>query len=205
MALITKPYTWTVGSLIIASEHNSVADIIYNDYNGNITNANISGTAAISDAKLAQITTVSKVHGTSLTGLASVPSAAGLVPIANIPSILQATSVTRDISLSAGTQGIVMSGTSFTPNSAIILASVNNTNKASWGMNDISRAFCIASGGTSGYVTDSSFSIKAVTTLNTTEYKGSFTSFNSTGGVITWVRVGGTTTGTLQLYVGFMK
>lgn len=205
MSLITKPFTWTVGSLIIASEHNSVADTIFNDYNGNITNANISGTAAISDAKLAQITTASKVHGTSLTGFASVPSNAGLVPIANIPSILQATSATRDISLSAGTQGIVMSGTSFTPNSAIILASVNNTNKASWGMSDISRHYCIASGGTSGYTNNSDFSIRAITTSGTTEYRGKFSSFNSTGGVITWVRVGGTTTGTLQLYVGFMK
>lgn len=205
MSLITKPYTWTVGSLIIASEHNAVADTIYNDYNGNITNANISGSAAIADSKLAQITTTSKVSGAALTSLASVPSSAGFVPIANIPSILQATSATRDISLSAGTQSIVMSGTSFTPNSAIILASVNNTNKASWGMNDISRSFCISSSGTSRYVVDSSYSIKAITVSGTTEYKGSFTSFNSTGGVITWVRVGGTTTGTLQLYVGFMK
>ena len=205
MALVVKQYTFTVGSLIIASEHNANFDVIINDYNGNITNANISGTAAISDAKLAQISTSSKVSGAALTSLASVPSAAGLVPIANIPTILQAVSATRDIALSAGTQGIVMSGTSFTPNSAIILASVDNTNKASWGVSDISRHYCIASSGTSRYVTDSSFSIKAVTLSGTNEYKGSFTSFNSTGGVITWVRVGGTMGGTLQMYVAFMK
>ena len=205
MALVTKSFTFTVGSTIIASEHNSNFDVIINDYNGNITNANISGTAAISDAKLAQITTASKVSGAALTSLASVPSAAGLVPIANIPSMLQVVSATRNISLASGTQGILLSGTNFTPNSAIILASVTNTNKASWGISDISRHYCIASSGTSRYVTDSDFSIKAVTTSGSIEYKGLFSSFNSTGGVITWTKVGGTMGGTLQLYVAFMK
>lgn len=36
------------------------------------------------DTKLAQITTASKVHGSSLTGLSSIPSAAGVIPIANV-------------------------------------------------------------------------------------------------------------------------
>src|SRR3990167_3467452 len=99
MALVTKSFTFTVGSTIIASEHNSNFDVIFNDYNGNITNANISGTAAIVDTKLNQITTASKVSGAALTALASVPSAAGLLPIANLPSILKVTSATRDTSL----------------------------------------------------------------------------------------------------------
>ncbi len=60
-ALITKPNTFTAGTTIIASEHNDNFDTSYNDYNGNITNANISGSAAIADSKLAQITTGNKV------------------------------------------------------------------------------------------------------------------------------------------------
>lgn len=52
MALIVKPYTFTAGATIVASEHNSNFDTIINDYNGNITNANISASAAISATKL---------------------------------------------------------------------------------------------------------------------------------------------------------
>jgi hypothetical protein len=52
-----------------------------------ITNAKVSPTAGIVDTKLAQITTAGKVSGTAITGLASVPSGAGQLPIANIPSI----------------------------------------------------------------------------------------------------------------------
>lgn len=84
MSVVTKPNTFSAGATIIASEHNDNFDTIYNDYNGNITNANIAAAAGIGDTKLAQITTAGKVHGTSLTGLASVPSAAGIIPSANI-------------------------------------------------------------------------------------------------------------------------
>jgi hypothetical protein len=56
MATITKPYTFAAGTLIIASEHNSNFDTIYTDYNGNITNANISASASITLSKLAGLT-----------------------------------------------------------------------------------------------------------------------------------------------------
>lgn len=46
-----------------------------------ITNAMLAG--SIADGKLNQIATASKVHGTALTGLASVPSGAGALPLAN--------------------------------------------------------------------------------------------------------------------------
>ena len=55
-----------------------------------ITNAKVAGAAGIVDAKLAQITTASKVHGTSLTGLASVLATAGVLPDANSPNKLKA-------------------------------------------------------------------------------------------------------------------
>src|SRR6266704_3035848 len=61
MSLITKPYTFSSGATIIASEHNSNFDTVYNDYNGGITDANIASNAGITDSKLAQITTASKV------------------------------------------------------------------------------------------------------------------------------------------------
>lgn len=52
MATISKPFTFSAGAVIIASEHNSNFDTIYNDYNTNITNTNISASAAIAASKL---------------------------------------------------------------------------------------------------------------------------------------------------------
>lgn len=204
MALISKPNTFTVGATIIASEHNSNFDTIYNDYNGNITNANISGTAAIADTKLAQITTASKVSGAALTALADIPSAAGLIPIANLNSISQVATATRDISLASGTQAILLSGTSFTPRGAVILALVDSTNKLSIGMDDGSRHVCLTRG-TSSWLADSSFSVRNIVTTGTTEYRGLINSFNAGGASMSWTRVGGTTVGTLQVYIGFLR
>jgi len=52
-----------------------------------VTNAKVSPTAGIVDTKLATISTAGKVSGAALTSLASVPSGAGVIPTANIPSI----------------------------------------------------------------------------------------------------------------------
>lgn len=84
MALISKTYTFSNGATIVAAEHNTNNDTIYNDYNGNITNANISGSASIADTKLMQITTASKVSGAALSSLSSTPSLAGVLPAANV-------------------------------------------------------------------------------------------------------------------------
>lgn len=73
MSLITKPYTFSAGQTILSSETNANNDIIFSDYNGNITNANLAVGAAIGDTKLAQITTPAKVSGAALTSLGSIP------------------------------------------------------------------------------------------------------------------------------------
>ena len=86
MAIVSIPNTFTVGAVIVASQHNSNFSIIYADYNGNIDNTNIAASAAIADTKLAQITTASKVSGTALTSLASIPAGAGVIPTANLTS-----------------------------------------------------------------------------------------------------------------------
>jgi len=57
--------------------------VLGTDANLLITNAKIAAGAGIVDTKLAQITTATKVHGTSITGLASLPAGAGVVPDAN--------------------------------------------------------------------------------------------------------------------------
>lgn len=67
MALISIPNTFQAGAVIVASEHNANFSTIVNDYNGNITNANISASAAIADTKLASISTAGKVNISALT------------------------------------------------------------------------------------------------------------------------------------------
>lgn len=54
MALITKDYTFSTGATILASEHNTNFDTLYNAFNGNIDNSNIKSGANIALAKLAQ-------------------------------------------------------------------------------------------------------------------------------------------------------
>lgn len=53
MAVISRLTTWAIGNTLTAAALNAEFDNILNDYNGNITNANISASAAISYSKLA--------------------------------------------------------------------------------------------------------------------------------------------------------
>lgn len=90
MALISIPNIFSVGAVIVASQHNSNFSIIYSDYNGNITDANISASAAIADTKLATISTAAKVNVSALTPAGSYMFAGMIVlwsgTIATIPS-----------------------------------------------------------------------------------------------------------------------
>jgi hypothetical protein len=83
MGIAVKPYTFSAGAVIIAAEHNSNFDTVYTLCNGNLDTANLKSNAGIVDTQLSQITSASKVSGTALTGLATVPSAAGLLPNVN--------------------------------------------------------------------------------------------------------------------------
>ena len=58
MSIISKPYTFSAGATVIASEHNSNWDTLLSDYNGNINNSNISGSAAITYSKLNLATSI---------------------------------------------------------------------------------------------------------------------------------------------------
>jgi hypothetical protein len=103
MGLISKPYTFTQGTTIIASEHNSNFDTVYNCLNGNLENTNVSAgaaiaysklalsngivnadinsAAAIADSKLATISTAGKVSAAAITNLGSIGG--GTLPVAN--------------------------------------------------------------------------------------------------------------------------
>lgn len=53
--LISKPNTFTAGTLAKSSEVNSNFDTIYNEFNGNISDANISASAAIQQSKVSTL------------------------------------------------------------------------------------------------------------------------------------------------------
>lgn len=86
MPLVTKPNTFTAGGTIIASEHNANFDTLYNLINGLLDATNLAPGLALPDTQLAQITTASKVSGSALTGLSSIPSGAGVIPTVNLGS-----------------------------------------------------------------------------------------------------------------------
>jgi hypothetical protein len=52
MATITKNKTWAFGEILASSDLNNTFDTIYNDYNGNISNANVAANADIAGSKL---------------------------------------------------------------------------------------------------------------------------------------------------------
>lgn len=67
MAAVSKPFTFSAGAVIIASQHNSNFDTLYNLVNGTLDGTNLASNAAIADSQLAQITTAGKVAGAAIT------------------------------------------------------------------------------------------------------------------------------------------
>jgi hypothetical protein len=53
MGVISKPYTFSTNTLIQSAQANSDFDTLYTEFNGNIENANVSASAAITESKLA--------------------------------------------------------------------------------------------------------------------------------------------------------
>jgi hypothetical protein len=94
MGKITKPFTLVAGEPILATEHNSNFNTLYNDFNGNISNYNIVTTAGITDDKIEQIVTPGKVSFASLSTLGAVAG-----------DILWASSATSFGRLAIGTSG----------------------------------------------------------------------------------------------------
>lgn len=98
MSLITKPKTFTPKSVAASADVNSNFDTLYNDYNGNITNANLATSANIADTKLASITTAGKVDGSALTNLDNIPIGAGTIPAELLPSTVPSVTALGSIS-----------------------------------------------------------------------------------------------------------
>lgn len=82
-ASITKGQTFSSTETITNTKLHNLVDLA--TISG-IVNAEIASNASIADTKLATIATAGVVQGTALTGLANIPSGAGLIPAANLPS-----------------------------------------------------------------------------------------------------------------------
>src|SRR3990167_5721731 len=118
MASITKPNTFTAGTIIVASEHNANFDTIYNDYNGNITNANVSSSAGIANSKLnlASIAqAIALAGGLSMTTSlfkqakgADVASAAGAITLGDDGNFFDITGTLAITSITIKTAGTVV-------------------------------------------------------------------------------------------------
>jgi len=76
-AVITIPKTFTSGSTLTAADLNNLQNTIYNDYNGNITNANISSSAAIAASKLDLTSPVFSGTATGTYSLGGTPTISG--------------------------------------------------------------------------------------------------------------------------------
>lgn len=90
MAIIVKPFTFFPGTIIRSTEVNADFNTIYSDYNGNITNDNISATANILYSKLVTMTgdaTITAGGVITVSGFSPAASATGtngFVPIGSI-------------------------------------------------------------------------------------------------------------------------
>lgn len=102
MAIIIKPFDFIPGTVIRSLEVNQDFDVLYTDYNGNITNANIAAGAAIAFSKLAALPSAQIIVGS----------------VGNVPT---AVPMTGDATISP--TGVVTiagpAGGSFTPGSII--------------------------------------------------------------------------------------
>jgi len=67
MALITREYTYSAGAVIVASQHNTNENTLYNAINGNLNTSNLASNAGIVDTQLATISTAGKVNVSALT------------------------------------------------------------------------------------------------------------------------------------------
>lgn len=164
------------GSLPDSSNKTDFYNIIDTATVSGIVNADVSAAAAIADSKLAQITTASKVSGTALTSLSSVPSGAGVIPAVNLPNSI-ADSHLATISTAGKVSGAALTSLTSTPSGAGVIPIAN-----------------LASGTPTGskYIRDDG-TLQAITLSNHSEFLARFT---AVGTPCTFDLTGGFTTGT---------
>ena len=118
-----------------------------------ITNAKVAASAGIVDTKLATISTAGKVNGAAITGLASVPSGAGALPVANGGTAATSASAART-SLGAAASGANSDITSLTGITTALGIAYGGTGSTSQNFVDLTAGQTVA-----GVKTFSSFPV----------------------------------------------
>lgn len=129
-----------------------------------ITNAKVAASAGIVDTKLATISTPGKVTGPAITGLASVPSGAGALPVANGGTAATSASAARS-SLGAAASGANNDITSLMGISTPLGIAYGGTGSASQNFVDLTAGQTVA-----GVKTFSSFPVSP-SSAPTTDYQ----------------------------------
>ena len=217
MATITKPFTFSAGATVVASEHNTNFDTAYTEFNGNIDNANIKSTAAIVDTKLAQITTASKVSCVALTSLNNTPTGTAF-PVgaggtgattlsgANLTvytdTRIKVGTFTRDMTAASGP--VTYTGLGFTPVGLVCFALDEGNASSSYGMTDGSTDRVFGIYGTVPTYSDLGANLIYLTTNpGVTSQIAVWASWDASGFTLTWTKQG-TPTGTARVnYVAY--
>ena len=125
MAIISKTYTFSAGSTIIASEHNTNFDTLYDAFNGNIENVNVKSTAAIAGSKISPVfTSATRVEANlSVSGSFAVTSGVSLSSAGARISIKTGANSTMGTAMLQGGTAVV-SNTTITTASHIFLTNM---------------------------------------------------------------------------------
>ena len=189
MATITKNNTFTAGATILAAEHNANFDTIYNDYNGNVTNANVAAAAAIAYSKLnlAASITAADADTSSVMAYASSRVTSG--------------SFNFDLSSASGTTTAI-TGVGYTPSSVILFGNASGASSASWAVISTGAAFSIytpgiASGWGTYETTSATNATRYVISINA--YQTATYDFTTDGFTLTWTKTN-TPTGTVNYF-----
>lgn len=193
MSLITLPFTFSVGAVIIAAQHNSNFQTIYNDYNGNIQGVNIAANAAIGYSKLSLNNSIQntdilsttviiqpgQISGAAITLLPSLPSGAGLIPVANVGALVGSpiTGGSANSSILASTDGFVNAYCSFSGGTTRLQLFTDSSSTPSTKVDDRQAADTSAIVGVSGLIKKGNH--YQVTQTNGTTFVMTFTPLGS--------------------------
>jgi len=111
MSTITKPNTFSSNTTASSSEVNANFDTIFNDYNGNITNANVSSSAAIAASKL-NLATIAQAMTMSgaifITGKGADVASTAAMTLGSDGNVFDITGTTTITSITAKTAGTIV-------------------------------------------------------------------------------------------------
>jgi hypothetical protein len=199
MGTVTKGHTFTPDSTIKSSEVNANFDTLYNDYNGNISNVNISSTAAILGTKL-DLSEIGPIGS-------SVPSTAIFSQVnATLLTSSYISTTTAHVRVGfftvqtafTGTTNVVSAG--FEPKAVQLNATVNNSESRSIGYDDLTSANCVLWNSSSNVFTSDTANSISLITDSGKFFKAKVSGWLANGFVVTSETSGAVAAATLNVF-----